>query len=125
MQYNLILALAASVGLVSAALPKANEYKSLDCSGDLNFGHNAFDLHMVTMDDSTHSVYQAGTAWYLFDGKASDGGRCTGNFLGQVNADTPACLLVDRTSTGQRIRCLCNPLIGIGAGGKNSCDYVS
>lgn len=30
MQYNLILTLAASVGLVSAALPKANEYKSLD-----------------------------------------------------------------------------------------------
>ncbi|KAL2681126.1 hypothetical protein Neosp_008730 [[Neocosmospora] mangrovei] len=121
---SFVLALATSVGLVSAALPKANEYKSNDCSGDLNYGHHAFDLHMVTMDDTTHSVYQAGTSWYLFDGKTGNGGRCEGEFLGQVSGDTSPCLDLDNTVAGKRIRCLCNPLIGANTNGINSCQYV-
>ncbi|KAF4980010.1 hypothetical protein FZEAL_3872 [Fusarium zealandicum] len=121
---SFIVALAASVGLVSAALPKANEYKSGDCSGDLNYGHHNFDLHMVTMDDSSHSVYQAGTGWYLFAGKTEDGGRCEGESLGQVTGDTSACLDLDNTVQGKRIRCLCNPLIGSRVNGLNSCQFV-
>ncbi|GKU21477.1 unnamed protein product [Fusarium langsethiae] len=116
---NVILALAATVGLTSAALPKANEYKTHDCSGALNYGHHNWDLHMVTMDDSSHSVYQAGTPWYLFEGKSGNGGRCEGKLLGTVINETPACLDLDNTFPGKRIRCLCNPIIG-----QNSCDWV-
>ncbi|KPM35824.1 hypothetical protein AK830_g10755 [Neonectria ditissima] len=122
---NFIVALTALTGLASAAFPKANEYKSHDCSGDLNYGHHAFDLHMVTMDDSSHSVYQAGTYWYMFDGKDQDSGRCEGEFLGQLTADYPPCLDLDGTVKDKRIRCLCNPLIGVSPGGGiNSCQYV-
>ncbi|CAG1982744.1 unnamed protein product [Fusarium graminearum] len=121
---NAIFALITSVGLVSAALPKANEYKSHDCSGDLNYGHHAFDLHMVTMDDSSHSVYQAGTGWYLFDGKTGNGGRCEGEILGTVISGTSNCLDLDNTFPGKRIRCLCNPLIGANKNGINSCQYA-
>ncbi|KAK0638939.1 small secreted protein [Cercophora newfieldiana] len=120
--FSVVLAMAA--GLVFAAFPKANEYKSQDCSGPLNYGHHSFDLHMVTMDDSTGSVYQAGTYWYLFDGKTGNGGRCTGKLLGKVIDKTSPCLSLDGTFPGSRIRCLCNPNIGVSSGG-NSCDYVS
>jgi len=104
--------------------PKANEYKSGDCSGGINYPHHAFDLHMVTMDDTTHSVYQAGTYWYLFEGKTGNGGRCTGKLLGKVTNDKSPCLNLDNTFPGHRIRCLCNPNIGVFSGG-NSCDYVT
>lgn len=94
----------------------------LHSSGDLNYGHHAFDLHEVTMDDSPHSVYQAGTNWYLFSGKASAGGPCEGKILGQVTADTVPCIDLDNSFEGQRIRCLCNPLIGANGG---SCAYLA
>lgn len=94
-------------------------------SGDLNYGHHAFDLHEVTMDDSSHSVYQAGTNWYLFSGKTRDGGACEGKLLAQVSSDTPACLNLDTAVNGYRIRCLCNPLIGVGSNGMNSCQYLA
>lgn len=79
---------------------------------------------MVTMDDTSHSVYQAGTLWYLFDGKTGDGGACSGEYLGQVTGDTSPCLDLDNTVGGKRIRCLCNPLIGANSEGINSCQYV-
>lgn len=77
------------------------------------------------MDDSSHSVYQAGTPWYVFDGKTGDGGACTGTYLGKVTSDTPACLNLDRDAGGPRIKCLCNPLIGANTNGINSCQYIS
>ncbi|CAJ2505581.1 Uu.00g129750.m01.CDS01 [Anthostomella pinea] len=116
------LALGTSASLVAADFPKANEYTTHDCSGDLNYGHHTFDLHEITMDDTTHSVYQAGTSWYFFSGKSENGGYCEGKFLGKTKSDTPACLDLDNTVAGERIRCMCNPLIGLGNGGMNSCD---
>ena len=77
------------------------------------------------MDDSTHSVYQAGVGWYLFDGKEGDGGHCTGRILGRVDGGTSACLNLDTTYDGRRIRCLCNPLIGMPVGGRNPCDFLA
>ncbi|KAK3349623.1 small secreted protein [Lasiosphaeria hispida] len=122
--YSALSLMLAAAGLASAALPKANEYKSDDCSGALNYGHHSFDLHTVTMDDTSNSVYQDGTRWYVFDGKTSNGGTCKGKFLGQLKASTlGSCLNLNTVSPGYRVRCLCNPLAGA-TKGINSCQYM-
>ncbi|KAK0707708.1 small secreted protein [Lasiosphaeris hirsuta] len=122
--YSTLSVMLAATGLGSAALPKANEYKTGDCSGSLNYGHHSFDLHAVTMDDTSNSVYQDGTRWYLFDGKTSNGGTCKGKFLGQIRADALGrCINLNDTVPGSRIRCLCNPNVGFTK--VNSCEYMA
>lgn len=73
--------------------PKANEYKSGDCSGDINYGHHSVLLDHVTMADNTHSVYLASPngMWYAYEKK--ENGRCAGRKYGAlvdkcVNIDT-------------------------------------
>ncbi|KAK4182564.1 small secreted protein, partial [Podospora australis] len=99
--------LALLVVSASATLKKANEYKSGDCSGDLNFGHKSGNLGDVTMDDSTHSVYLAtqegDDTWEGWSGKTKNGGGCTGEKLGLV--PHLECLNLDTTTT-QRIQCV-------------------
>ncbi|KAL9489839.1 hypothetical protein ACSS6W_002116 [Trichoderma asperelloides] len=87
-------------------LPKANEYKSGDCSGNINFGHHSGDVTDVTMDDTSHSVYLAASGkntWEAWDGKTYNGGGCTGNYLGLV--PHLSCLNLDNGMNG-RIRCV-------------------
>ncbi|KAK5635627.1 hypothetical protein RRF57_011339 [Xylaria bambusicola] len=74
-----------------ATRPKANEYKSEDCSGSVNYGHNSFLLHDVTMDDTTHSVYLTGN-WELWSGKTGNGGSCTGTKSLDVSYPSGACI---------------------------------
>ncbi|KAJ5899965.1 hypothetical protein N7495_004709 [Penicillium taxi] len=47
-------------------------------SGALNYGHYSVLLDDITMDDSTHSIYLAGTNWAEFSGKTSNDGKCSG-----------------------------------------------
>ncbi|CZT16384.1 uncharacterized protein RCC_02227 [Ramularia collo-cygni] len=92
--------------VVNAAIPKANEYTSGDCSGDLNFGHRSPFLETVTMDDTTHSVYLAGAAadleWQAFSGKSKNDGVCIGKHLGPLGGE---CQNLD-TVYGERTNCL-------------------
>ncbi|KAI0968950.1 hypothetical protein F4678DRAFT_464141 [Xylaria arbuscula] len=71
--------------------PKANEYKSEDCSGSVSYGHNSFLLHDVTMDDTTHSVYLTGN-WELWSEKTGNGGSCTGTKSLDVSYPGGACI---------------------------------
>lgn len=84
--------------------PKANEYRSPDCSGPLNYGLNRATLEHVTMDDTSHSVYLAapGFSWKGYSGKDKDGGHCTGNLLGDL---PDKCVNLDNHSS-ERIRCV-------------------
>ncbi|KAH8656571.1 hypothetical protein BGZ60DRAFT_518712 [Tricladium varicosporioides] len=58
-----ILAATASAAVMEPrALNKANEYKSNDCSGKLNYGHHGDSSRpgqCINMDVTTHSVYIA------------------------------------------------------------------
>jgi len=98
------------IALASVALaqtqPKANEYKSTDCSGSINFAHKNFDLEDVTMDDTSHSVYLAVTGddtWQAWSDKTSNGGSCTGTNLGTFSHLD--CNDLD-TTFSSRIRCV-------------------
>ncbi|KAF0324786.1 hypothetical protein K4K61_005540 [Colletotrichum sp. SAR11_59] len=106
---TLVLGLAATV---SAANNKANEYKSGDCSGSLNYGHTGVKLATVTMDDSSHSVYLATGAtygpWLAYEGKTSNGGSCTGAYLGDLPGE---CVNLDNHFSGRRIRCVAKTLV--------------
>lgn len=77
---------------VSATNPKANEYKSEDCSGDKNFSHAANGLTWVTMDDSSHCVYLANSdwktrTWQAYSEKTENGGLCYGDVLGNLDGE--------------------------------------
>ncbi|KAJ5506572.1 hypothetical protein N7453_005529 [Penicillium expansum] len=101
---------------VQAALPKANEYKSTDwlfrstahhnlSGGALNYGHHSSFLGDVTMDDSSHSVYLAGTNWVGFSDKTSNGGSCSGSALTLLQGE---CNNLDTSHPGKRIKCVRN-----------------
>ncbi|KAJ5773222.1 hypothetical protein N7457_008118 [Penicillium paradoxum] len=70
---------------VQAAWPKANEYRSTNCGGSLNYGHHSLTLTDVTMDDTTGSVYLSGAHWMGYSDKTSNGGKCSGSALGVMN----------------------------------------
>jgi hypothetical protein len=101
--------LASAATMDARALPKANEYKSGDCSGDLNFGHHSGFLFEVTMDDTSNSVYLSGQ-WDAFEEKSSDGGTCTGLWLGDIGQGGGCKNLNDdfdgKKISGARVRCL-------------------
>ncbi|KAI1326450.1 hypothetical protein F5Y16DRAFT_228855 [Xylariaceae sp. FL0255] len=80
-----------------ATRPKANEYKSGDCSGAINYSHNSFFLKDVTMDDSSHSVYLTST-WQLVDGKTGSGGSFSGLDLVTVSYPRGACISLSAES---------------------------
>ncbi|GAD94196.1 small secreted protein [Paecilomyces variotii No. 5] len=89
---------------VQAAVPKANEYKSTDCSGPINYGHHALELGDVTMDDTSHSVYLAGASWIGYSDKTGNGGSCTGTALGLM---AQQCNDLD-TVYPERVKCVRN-----------------
>ncbi|KAI3319832.1 hypothetical protein HD806DRAFT_508076 [Xylariaceae sp. AK1471] len=101
--------LASGATIDARALPKANEYKSGDCSGDLNFGHHSGFLFEVTMDDTTNSVFLSGQ-WDAFEGKSGDGGTCTGLWLGDIGKGGGCKNLNDdfdgKRKAGARVRCV-------------------
>ncbi|KAJ5747856.1 uncharacterized protein N7511_009552 [Penicillium nucicola] len=103
----LTIALIASgaIPVVQGALPKANEYKSSDCSGALNYGHHSALLKDVTMDDTTHSVYLAGANWVGFSDKTGNGGSCSGSALTVLQGE---CNNLDTAHPGKRIKCVRN-----------------
>ncbi|KAJ9212948.1 hypothetical protein DTO166G4_5452 [Paecilomyces variotii] len=107
MHFSAFVVLAALMAgvTVHAALPKANEYKSGDCSGPINFGHHSILLRDVTMDDTSHSVYLAGTNWVGYSDKTGNGGSCTGAALRILNGK---CNNLDTADPGTRIRCVRN-----------------
>ncbi|KAL1863176.1 hypothetical protein Plec18170_000006 [Paecilomyces lecythidis] len=90
---------------VQAALPKANEYKSTDCSGPINFGHHSAFLRDVTMDDTSHSVYLAGANWVGFSDKTKNGGSCSGTALTVLDGQ---CNNLDTAHPGKRVKCVRN-----------------
>ncbi|KAH9897597.1 hypothetical protein F4778DRAFT_783176 [Xylariomycetidae sp. FL2044] len=110
MQLSTSVIVALFAGLSAAALPKANEYKSDDCSGDINYHHHgdSDDNQVVGMDDTTHSVYLAGQdstkGWFGYSGgkTQSSGNYCTGEKLGQMHGK---CNNLD-TSFGSRVKCV-------------------
>ncbi|KAM0796113.1 hypothetical protein BDR22DRAFT_825553 [Usnea florida] len=89
----------------AAALPKANEYQSTDCSGDINFGHSASNLAVVNMDPSSHSVYLAGATWSGYSGASANpsGSGCQGQDLGPLPG---ACVNLDTYFADSRIFCV-------------------
>ncbi|GAB7350698.1 hypothetical protein MBLNU459_g1257t1 [Dothideomycetes sp. NU459] len=86
--FHALCALAAA-SYVTATADKANEYKTHDCSGNINFGHHPLGgLGDVTMDITSNSVYVA----FGQDAKADaypantgNGGTCTGSKLGSMH----------------------------------------
>ncbi|KAF2429817.1 hypothetical protein EJ08DRAFT_698077 [Tothia fuscella] len=86
------------------ALPKANEYRSGDCSGKMNHEHHGLTVNIVDTDDTSNSVYLAAKQWYGFTGKRAGGTfgeHCTGDNIitmhGECNSlNTP----------GGRVRCV-------------------
>ncbi|KAF6820481.1 small secreted protein [Colletotrichum sojae] len=105
---HIVTALACFAGFSSAAKRKANEYKSGDCSGALNYGHHSDFLGDVTMDDSSNSVYLANTNvqsnWEFWDGKTRNGGSCGGVKLGL--APHMECNNLNDAYPGKRVRCV-------------------
>ncbi|OTA62892.1 hypothetical protein K449DRAFT_382191 [Hypoxylon sp. EC38] len=93
---------------VLATNPKANEYKSADCSGDKNYSHAKYGLTFVTMDDSSHCVYLANDwdkrTWQAYSEKTYNGGACWGEVLGNLNGKSHN---LD-TTYPKRIKCLLN-----------------
>jgi len=83
---------------------KANEYRSGDCSGPINYQHVSATLDSVTMDDSSHSVYLASPyhEWVGYEGKSRNGGHCIGQSLGRL---PDRCVNLD-TAMGKRVRCV-------------------
>ena len=90
--------------LVLGENPKANEYKSSDCSGPINYPHVSDALFDVTMDDSSHSVYLATCCkvWHAWSSKSEDGGECRGELLGELPGE---CVNLD-TWAHKRIKCV-------------------
>ncbi|MCJ1368220.1 hypothetical protein MMC16_007361 [Acarospora aff. strigata] len=89
----LALALSAAVSTINAApaleprtLTKANEYRTSDCSGPMNFHHRPgwggfLNLDCTNMDNTTHSVYlNSGTLGAGY--KAYNARDCRGDPLG-------------------------------------------
>ncbi|KAI1760519.1 hypothetical protein GGR53DRAFT_78540 [Hypoxylon sp. FL1150] len=118
----LLLSLTAGV---SATNPKANEYKSADCSGDKNFSHAANGLTWVTMDDSSHCVYLANQdwshrTWQAYSDKTSNGGLCWGDVLGNLDGEEHN---LD-TTYSKRIKCLLNCATNSGASRYDMCRPV-
>ncbi|KAI4870397.1 hypothetical protein F4820DRAFT_254688 [Hypoxylon rubiginosum] len=110
---------------VAATNPKANEYKSEDCSGDKNFSHAANGLTWVTMDDSSHCVYLANQdwdtrTWQAYSEKTADDGLCWGDVLGNLGGEEHN---LDRTY-GKRIKCLLNCATNDGATRFDKCRVV-
>ncbi|XXG98769.1 hypothetical protein Hte_005099 [Hypoxylon texense] len=112
-----------------ATNPKANEYKSADCTGDKNFSHAANGLTWVTMDDSSHCVYLASQdwehrTWQAYSEKTANGGLCWGDVLGNLGPDEHN---LDSTYD-QRIRCVLNCATNSGASRYDLCrrvgDYI-
>ncbi|KAK4142234.1 uncharacterized protein C8A04DRAFT_30193 [Dichotomopilus funicola] len=95
-----VLVLSSLLAVAYAELPKANEYTSTDCSGDLNFGHHSDTLTDVTMDDTSHSVFMAGGEWAGYSQKGSGG--CSGEMLGTMEG---GCNNLD-TGKAQRVQCV-------------------
>lgn len=105
---RLLYLLAMLVTMAAAAPlanPKANEYKSEDCSGDMNFEHHSLKLEHVTMDDTSNSVYLASPnfAWYAYSEKTKDGGKCTGMLLTML---PDGCNDLNEAASGIRIECV-------------------
>ncbi|KAK7745859.1 hypothetical protein SLS53_002577 [Cytospora paraplurivora] len=98
-----ILAAISLLALAQADKPKANEYKSTDCSGVINYPHYADNLIDVTMDDTSQSVYLAGGDWSGFSDKTSDGGSCYGDYIQLYGA----CNSLDQSvGNSDRIKCV-------------------
>ncbi|KAI2620714.1 hypothetical protein GGS26DRAFT_306581 [Hypomontagnella submonticulosa] len=113
------------IAFVSATNPKANEYKSGDCSGDLNFPHAASGLYWVTMDDSSHCVYLAQSdwktrTWQAYSEKTENGGICYGDVLGNLGGEEHN---LDNTYK-KRIKCLLNCATNAGASRYDKCRPV-
>ncbi|KAI0159545.1 hypothetical protein GGR57DRAFT_499873 [Xylariaceae sp. FL1272] len=109
MQFALVFVIVAAAGTACAAnipraWPKANEYKSGDCGGPMNYEHHSPFLKDVTMDDTSHSVYLAGGTWELHSGKTENGGSCNGAWLGVSDG---GCVNLDNGGqVKERIRCV-------------------
>ncbi|KAK3392229.1 hypothetical protein B0T20DRAFT_51236 [Sordaria brevicollis] len=106
MKFSLLAFAVASASMVSATNPKANEYKDGNCK-TYNYGHARSGLGVVTMDDTSHSVYitNSGPSWYAYSdkvGKTDSGGACTGEKLGHL---PNGCHNLD-TKFKKRIRCV-------------------
>ncbi|KAI1399933.1 hypothetical protein F4819DRAFT_509731 [Hypoxylon fuscum] len=97
------------VSCVSATNPKANEYKSTVCSGEVNFKHASPYLTHVTMDDTSRCVYLAQSdwktrTWQAYTEKTKDGGLCWGYAMGNLGGEEHN---LD-TTYEKRISCLLN-----------------
>ncbi|OTA82297.1 hypothetical protein M434DRAFT_17058 [Hypoxylon sp. CO27-5] len=109
----------------SATNPKANEYKSADCSGDKNFSHARNGLTYATMDDTSHCVYLAQSdwstrTWQAYSEKTANDGICYGEVLGNLGGKAHN---LD-TSFDKRIKCLLNCATNDGASPWDKCRRV-
>ncbi|KAI0152054.1 hypothetical protein F4776DRAFT_11172 [Hypoxylon sp. NC0597] len=120
-----LLAVLLLASFASATNPKANEYKSADCSGDKNFSHARSDLTYVTMDDSSHCVYLAQSdwntrTWQAYSEKTRNDGLCYGEVLGNLGGKAHN---LD-TTFDKRIKCLLNCATISGASRWDKCRTV-
>ncbi|KFY03669.1 hypothetical protein O988_01343 [Pseudogymnoascus sp. VKM F-3808] len=100
----------ASANTPRAAIPKANELTSHDCApGTGSYEHHAIGLYDVTMDDTSHSVYLAAGPWNYYSDKTSNGGSCSGDFIGRWDDESHPCVDLDAAGfNGRRIKCVEN-----------------